>query len=193
MFSRNIKSTYGNLSVSAFVLLFNFNQWLKAGYEIMCRAASWNVSFHSRWNEINPPTPEGISRSEATFHERSSFHKSPAKKIPSQSRWIFLSNPQDWYGINVPCALYGIATKSRMASRVSVHFSADWFHTSLRDDSIQTLGLIPYRNELRITYTPFGVMKMRTSVALYIKTSTRLGAKWLTLDEKIWYNKLTDK
>ena len=52
------------------------------------------------------------------------------------------------------CALYGIATKSRMASRFSVDLPADWFHTSLCDDSIQGFALIPCRNKLRILFYP---------------------------------------
>ena len=51
----------------------------------------------------------------------------------------FLSKPtkEAWYVINAPRALYGIATKSRMASRASVHYTR-------RLEYIQHFVLIPY-------------------------------------------------
>ena len=53
------------------------------------------------------------------------------------------------------CALYGIATKSRMASResrIKACSPVAWCHTRRCRDSIQPFGLIPYRNKLRIPY-----------------------------------------
>ena len=52
-----------------------------------------------------------------------------------------------------------------MASRASVYSPSDRCHTRRCRDSIHPFGMIPYRNKLRMTSTPFGVPFVRVAGA----------------------------
>ena len=84
-----------------------------------------------------------------------------AKKIPSQQRWNFFIQSEGLVCHQRARALYGIATKSRMASRAArikpIH---------LRIDSIHPFGMIPYRRQAADFIHGFAVI-LRVAILYY--------------------------
>ena len=90
----------------------------------------------------------------------------PAKKRTKQSLRSFFIQSEGlvW---NLTAGEYVIAV-GVWHHAIACIFPSDWFHTSLRDDSIRSFVAIPYRNKLRIPYTPSAWFGRQVSLRLLI-------------------------
>ena len=113
---------------------------IRFAYTSCCRG-QYFIGEHSPYSSL----AQSVERMTVNHDVAGSSPAGGTKKQAGRKTCFFLSNPKDWYGITR--RVYGIRRNATA-----------WHHAPacifLRIDSIQTYGLIPYRNKLRITYTP---------------------------------------